>query len=90
MRREITYCGIQLKILFPQKRLKPRLKEGHFGAIDIIFHPFLTLIVPLNTGFAELLRDNLSRATLLMAGHTFFDNDVDRALALQVPFIFNC
>lgn len=25
-----------------------------------------------------------------MAGRTFFDNDVDRALALQVPLIFHC
>jgi len=32
----------------------------------------------------------VSPAALLTAGHTFFHNDVDRALALQVPLIFNC
>lgn len=52
------------------------------------FPPFFTFIVSLSTGFAELLTENLWLSSF--AGCTFFDDDVDGALALQVLLIFHC
>lgn len=81
------YCSIQLKIPLLQKGQSLGLKT--FQCYPQYLLPIFYFGMPLNTGFAELLRVNPCEAVQHMAGRTFFDNDVDGALALQVPLVFN-